>query len=214
MQHVHFWREGISLQRYCVTRVLCELCASLCCPSSHQVCTCNFYSELNHDWERWWLHISVICISIFCFFAASLCVSVSCRLSKMLSRRIGRTKDIRHFWLALRFGCCQELREKRAEMKDALVQHWAKTICAMCRLQCALCSFVAQPEATWVNTFLRQPGAIPSTTEVSDTVVCLSDSSKCKKERDWWSQGDLQWASELFSYFIALFQDHPISKFE
>lgn len=89
-----------------------------------------------------------------------------------------------------------------------------KRICAMCRLQCALCSFVAQPEATWVNTFLCQPGAIPSTTEVSDTVVCLSDSSKCKKERDWWSQGDLQWASELFSYFIALFQDHPISKFE
>ena len=84
------------------TEVLCNkrimwyyviLCVSLCCPSSHQVCTCNFDSELNHDWERWWLHISVICISIFCFFAASLCVSVvmSCRLSKMPSRRIGRT---------------------------------------------------------------------------------------------------------------------------
>lgn len=65
-------------------------------------------------------------------------------------------------------------------------------------VQCVACN-VAQPEATWVNTFLRQPGAIPSTTEVSDTLVCLSDSSKCKKERDWWSQGDGQWASECFN---------------
>ncbi len=171
-----------------------------------------------------------IAVTFFLFFASSLRVSavMSCRPSKMPSRRIGRTMndewkatiknlDIRtvirfstlqrhqpfvtcsQIWLLP--GAARKARRNEGCAGAALSKH----NCAMCcRLQCALYILVAQPlEVTWVNAFLRQPGAIPSTTEVSDTVVCLSDSSKCKKERDWWSQGDGQWASECLMVFIV-----------